>query len=195
MERAVPLTCSMAELRSKLLRSGILILAISSTCFSVILPTRFLFGSADPLARFTARLISTGTGGVLVMNVNERSEKIVITTGMISPSWSFADVFALNALQNSMMLTPCGPSAVPTGGAGVALPAGICNFTIACTFFAITLTHEGHEGCRRARRRTESVSLRVLRSRRALRGSNLLHLQKVQFHRRGAAEDRHHHLQ
>ena len=38
-------------------------------------------------------------------------------------------VLALNALQNSMMLTPCGPSAVPTGGAGVALPAGICNLT------------------------------------------------------------------
>jgi hypothetical protein len=26
---------------------------------------------------------------------------------------------------------------VPTGGAGVALPAGNCNFTVACTFFAI----------------------------------------------------------
>jgi hypothetical protein len=53
----------------------------------------------------------------------------VINTGMISPSWSFAEVLALNALQNSMMLTPCGPSAVPTGGAGVALSAGICSFT------------------------------------------------------------------
>ena len=53
----------------------------------------------------------------------------MITTGMIRPSWSLADVFALNALQNSMMLTPCGPRAVPTGGAGVALPAGICNLT------------------------------------------------------------------
>src|SRR6266446_8889284 len=137
MERAVPLTCSMAELKSKLFRSGILILAISSTCFRVILPTRFLLGSAEPLARFTARLISTGTGGVLVMKVKERSEKIVITTGMISPSWSLADVLALNALQKSMMLTPWGPSAVPTGGAGVALPDGICSLTCAVTFFAI----------------------------------------------------------
>jgi hypothetical protein len=34
----------------------------------------------------TARLISTGTGGVLVMKVKERSEKMVITTGMIRPS-------------------------------------------------------------------------------------------------------------
>jgi len=48
---------------------------------------------------------------------------------MIRPS-SFA-VLALKALTKSMMFTPCGPSAVPTGGAGVALPAGIWSFTIA----------------------------------------------------------------
>src|ERR1043166_6815263 len=101
MLRAVPLTEFMAASTVKQLRSGILILAISSTCFSVILPTRFLFGSGEPLARFTARLISTGTGGVLVMKVNERSEKIVMTTGIMRPSWSLAEVLALNALQNS----------------------------------------------------------------------------------------------
>ena len=55
---------------------------------------------------------------------------------MIKPSWPA--VFALKFLQKSMMLTPCGPSAVPTGGAGVALPAAIWSFTIACTFFAIS---------------------------------------------------------
>src|SRR5574340_932078 len=137
MLRAVPFTEFIAASTSKQFRSGILILAISSTCFMVILPTLFLFGSAEPFARFTARLISTGTGGVLVMNVKDRSEKMVITTGIIRPSWSFADVFALKALQKSMILTPCGPSAVPTGGAGVALPAGICSFTCATTFFAI----------------------------------------------------------
>ena len=54
---------------------------------------------------------------------------------MIRPSW--LAVFALNSLQKPMMFTPWGPSAVPTGGAGVALPAGICNFTTACTFFAM----------------------------------------------------------
>src|SRR6266853_3793374 len=127
----------MAASTVKQFRSGILILAISSTCFSVILPTRFLLGSAEPLAIPTARLMSTGTGGVLVMNVNERSEKIVITTGIIKPSWSLAEVLALNALQNSIMFTPCGPSAVPTGGAGVAFPAGIWSLTIAFIFFAI----------------------------------------------------------
>src|SRR4029077_4821008 len=54
---------------------------------------------------------------------------------MISPS-SFA-VFALKFLQKSMMFSPWGPSAVPTGGAGVALPAAICNLTCACIFFAM----------------------------------------------------------
>src|ERR671911_261733 len=34
-----------------------------------------------------------------------------------------------------MMATPCGPSAVPTGGAGVAWPAGIWILTTASTFF------------------------------------------------------------
>src|SRR6266700_1027087 len=36
-----------------------------------------------------------------------------------------------------MMLTPWGPSAVPTGGAGVACPAGTCSFTTAVIGFAI----------------------------------------------------------
>src|SRR6202011_4519593 len=111
MLRAVPSTHLTAASSVKQFRSGILILAISSTCFLVILPTLILWGSAEPLARFTARLISTGTGGVLVMKVNERSEKIVITTGMISPSWSLAEVLALKALQKSMIFTPCGPRA------------------------------------------------------------------------------------
>src|SRR5260370_41813883 len=103
MLRAVPFTDRTAASKLKQFRSGILIFAISSTCCSVILPTLFLFGSAEPLARLTARLIKMGTGGVLVIKVKERSLKIVITTGMMSPSWSFADVLALNALQNSIM--------------------------------------------------------------------------------------------
>src|SRR4051794_41805702 len=50
---------------------------------------------------------------------------------MIVPVW--ASVAALYCLQNSMIGTPWGPSAVPTGGAGVALPAGIWIFTTAAT--------------------------------------------------------------
>src|SRR3954447_7590608 len=34
-----------------------------------------------------------------------------------------------------MMFTPCWPSAGPTGGAGLAAPAWICNLMIAVSFF------------------------------------------------------------
>ena len=34
-------------------------------------------------------------------------------------------VLSLNALQNSIIFTPCCPNAGPTGGAGFAFPAGI----------------------------------------------------------------------
>src|ERR1700675_4836822 len=81
------------------------------------------------------------------------------------PSWD--PVWALKPLQNSMMLTPCWPSAGPTGGEGLALPAGICSLTIAWTFFAIT------------------GSLRSLQS---------LHLVVLQLHRRGPSEHGDHHL-
>src|SRR5690348_14568246 len=46
-------------------------------------------------------------------------------------------VWALNALQNSMMFTPCWPSAGPTGGAGFAAPAGICSLIMVRTLRAI----------------------------------------------------------
>src|SRR5436305_5715181 len=78
----------------------------------------------------------TAAGGVFVMKVKDLSEKIVISTGRIV-SWPC--VRALNSLQNAMMLMPCGPSAVPTGGAGLALPDGICSLTNPVTFFAIEL--------------------------------------------------------
>src|SRR6188768_2131860 len=48
-------------------------------------------------------------------------------------------VCALKALQNSMMLTPCWPSAGPTGGAGLACPPGICSLMSVSTFFAIAI--------------------------------------------------------
>src|SRR5919197_1258591 len=48
-------------------------------------------------------------------------------------------VCALNALQNSMMLTPCWPSAGPTGGAGFAWPPGICSLIRVRTFFAMSV--------------------------------------------------------
>src|ERR1700744_1493531 len=47
---------------------------------------------------------------------------------MLSVAW-------LYCLQNSMVCTPCGPRAVPTGGAGVAEPASSWILTTASTFF------------------------------------------------------------
>src|SRR6185437_10244668 len=106
-------------------------------CFSVTLPTLSLLGVPEPLAMPAARFSKIEAGGVLVIKVNERSLHTVTTTGMISPSSSLALVRALNCLQNSMMLICAWPRAGPTGGAGVALPAGICSFTCPTAFFAI----------------------------------------------------------
>src|SRR5687767_1125068 len=111
---------------------------------------------------------------------------------MIKPSWPA--VFALKFLQKSMILTPCGPSAVPTGGAGVALPAAIWSFTIAVTFFAIcpyfAIPTQGHRDTELISETPFSVPLCL-----CVETSNLLHLQEVQLDRRRAAEDRHHDLQ
>src|SRR6267378_6351659 len=86
---------------------------------------------------FAAFFNKIAAGGLLVMKVNDLSIKTVITTGRMSPACFW--VAALNSLQNAMMLTPRGPSAVPTGGAGLACPAGICNLISAIFSLAITL--------------------------------------------------------
>src|ERR1039458_2464473 len=48
-------------------------------------------------------------------------------------------VAALYCLQNSMVCTPWGPSAVPTGGAGVAPPASSWILTTATPFLAMAV--------------------------------------------------------
>src|SRR5450755_3698524 len=131
IERAVPAMIRSAISMLRALRSGILVWAISRTWAAEMVPALVLCGSPLPLATPAAFLISSGAGGVLVTNSNDRSSKIVISTGMMLPRW--ASVAALYCLQKSMMFTPCGPSAVPTGGAGVAWPAGSCTLTTAAT--------------------------------------------------------------
>src|SRR5438270_12718291 len=64
---------------------------------------------------------------------------MVISTGTIWPVW--LAVRSLYSLTKPMMLTACGPKPVPTGGAGVALPAGSCSLTIALTLLAMYLFH------------------------------------------------------
>src|SRR5436309_11286007 len=62
---------------------------------------------------------------------------MVISTGMVVPFISL--VRSLNCITNWPMLTPCCPSAGPTGGAGVAWPPGHWSFTFAVTTLAIRL--------------------------------------------------------
>src|SRR5690606_10389937 len=89
-----------------------------------------------------------------------------ISTGMIKPGWPC--VLALNCLQNSMMLTPCWPSAGPTGGAGFAAPAGTWSLMKPTTFFAICAFHRGRgrrsppRGWTAAAARSVSLELRVV---------------------------------
>src|SRR5678816_4700760 len=118
-------------------------------------------------------------------------------TGMIRPSFACAWVWALNCLQNSMMLTPCWPSAGPMGGAGFALPAGICSFTCPVTFF-IASPHRGPCG-RAALPRLNTLSgatcsARPTSTAHLSSGARLLHLHEVQLHRGRPAEDGHQHL-
>src|SRR4249920_4179867 len=122
---------------SRAFRSGIFVSAIRFTWSRDRRPTLVRFGSPEPLSSRSASLIRTAAGGVFVMNVNERSSKTVISTGVIRPFWSA--VCALNALQNSMMLTPCCPSAGPTGGAGFAWPPGIWSLIRVRTFLAMSV--------------------------------------------------------
>src|SRR5471030_150764 len=58
---------------------------------------------------------------------------MLISTGTTVPRWF--SVAALYCLQNSIVCTPWGPRAVPTGGAGVAPPAGSLILTTARIFF------------------------------------------------------------
>jgi len=73
MLRAVPITVRTADSRFVVFKSGSFVLAMSSTCLRVTLPTLFRFGWAEPYTIPAARLSSSEAGGVLVMNVNERS--------------------------------------------------------------------------------------------------------------------------
>src|SRR5258708_37473056 len=136
MLRAVPFTIRTAASKDPAFKSTIFCLATSSACWEVSLPTLVRFGSPDPLAKPAAFFRRADTGGILVIKVKLRSSKTVITAGMTMPG-SLVFVRSLNCLQKSMMLTPCWPSAGPTGGAGFAAPAGICSLITVRTFLAM----------------------------------------------------------
>src|SRR3989304_961266 len=106
-----------------------------------------------------------------------------MTTGITRPSISLPEVLALKALQKSMILTPCCPKAGPTGGAGVAFPAGICNLTCPATFLLL----DGATAI--------SDSSSLLPKTHFRTPLQLLHLQEIQFDRRRTAENGDHHFQ
>src|SRR4029078_5571915 len=136
IDRAVPAITYIAASMSRGFRPVIFVSAIWRTCSRRRRPTLSRLGSAEPFSRFSASLISTAAGGVFAMDVKEPASKNLISTGMMRP-FSCA-VCALNALQNSMMLPPCWPSAGPTGGAGLACPPGIWSLMSVSTFLAIS---------------------------------------------------------
>src|SRR6478735_7591851 len=90
-------------------------------------------------------------------------------------------VAALYALQNSMMLTPCWPSAGPTGGAGLACPAWIWSLINPTTFFFGAMLWFFLLSMGPADIRARKLNLGDLRER--------------QLDRRLATEDRHQHLE
>src|SRR3954452_16331235 len=100
-------------------------------------------------------------------------------------------VAALYALQNSMMLTPCWPSAGPTGGAGVAAPALIWSLMTAVNRFLGGMTSfcVGWNGPGAGPRPERSEGWGAPGS------SDLGDLVERQLHRRLPAEDGDEHLQ
>src|SRR5215203_888047 len=168
MLRAVPSTIFAAPSMSAALRSGIFVLAISSTCARLTAPTLALLGSPLPFSRPAACFRRNAAGGVLVTKVNERSSYTVISTGTIWPIWS--RVASLNCRTNSPMFTCAWPRAGPTGGAGLACPPVICNFNL------------------RATRRPRPLPMKIL-------SLELSYLVEGELHWRLAPEDGDQHLQ
>src|SRR5206468_4118096 len=81
-----------------------------------------------------------------------------------------ASVAALYCLQKSIVCTPWGPSAVPTGGAGVALPAGSWILTMAATRrLAISLPYVSKSADEDTRRPPEAAKPQLLDGRSRLR--------------------------
>src|SRR5690554_462205 len=94
-------------------------------------------------------------------------------------------VRALNCLQNSMMFTPCCPSAGPTGGAGFAAPAGTWSLMKPVTFLAMSLSSS-------VVGRQSSVGVVSVRGWRPATGGRrlvTLQLRVVQLDAGGAAEE------
>src|SRR5207253_2814841 len=111
-----------------------------------------------------------------------------MTTGITTPGCSL--VLALKSLQNAMMLTPCWPSAGPTGGAGLACPAGICSLICPVIFFAMISKFLIFNRNLNLNPIHPEIRIKI-----KIGGSPFLHLPIFQFHGRVAPENIHRYLQ
>src|SRR6202021_866467 len=119
IERAEPSTIFMADSMESQFRSFIFFSAISRTCALVTAPALSRPGAFDPDWILAACFRKNDIGGVFISKGKDRTAEIVITTG-IGVFFSSFCVWALNALQNSMMLRPRRPNRGGAGGGGVA---------------------------------------------------------------------------
>src|SRR5258707_15684176 len=103
MLRAVPFTLLIAVSSEAAFRSGIFCLAMSSTCFSVTLPTLSLLGVPDPLAMPAARLSRIEAGGGLGRKGEKRWLSPGTTQGMIRPFRSFFFAGGVGSFQKSIV--------------------------------------------------------------------------------------------
>src|SRR5690606_28365540 len=85
MLRALPAMVRTAASRSAAVRSGVLVLAISSAWARVSVPTLSRLGLAEPFCTPLAFLIRMVAGGVFMMKVKLLSAYAVITTGIGRP--------------------------------------------------------------------------------------------------------------
>ena len=115
---------------SKLPASCSFTFAMWYTCFNETVPLTSCPGRCPPHAG--GFLHEVRHGGDFISHSKDLSLYAVITTG-IGVSGMKSAVFALKALQNSMMFRPCCPSAGPTGGAVSAAPAEIMSLIFART--------------------------------------------------------------
>jgi hypothetical protein len=128
MLRAVPATERMAASTSKQFRSGILILAISSICSGDLADLGLMrlgralrqVHRALDQHRHRRRLGDEGERAVREDRDHHRDDQAFLVLGRRLGVERLAEIHDVDALR---------PERVPTGGAGVALPAGICSFT------------------------------------------------------------------
>jgi len=106
--------------------------AISYTCLTDSVVTDKWPGRVLPLSTPAAFLMYHDTVGDLTVNSKELSLNAVIVTA-IGVSGLYFWVLALKSLQKAIRLSLYWPSAGPTGGAGLAPPAGTVSLIVAAT--------------------------------------------------------------